>query len=148
MCMLYAYKLSLKKCVHPNYYFYCFEFFHRVCSAEQSSEVLPEGRREAGGSPPTGSRVLHRNEKKQAAEDSDKFYDVTVGPDLTKKQRDEEAELRSEAERRNEELTEEDVQKNLHWAVVGARGENAYRKRYGGPFLVTIMREGEERGAG
>jgi hypothetical protein len=53
--------------------------------------------------------------------DSNKFYDVTIGPDLTKKQRDEEAELRSEADRRNKELTEDDVQKNLHWAVVGAR---------------------------
>jgi hypothetical protein len=33
-CMLDAYKLSLKvssKCIHPNYYFYCFECFHRVC---------------------------------------------------------------------------------------------------------------------
>jgi hypothetical protein len=32
--MLYAYKLSLKvssKCIHPNYYFYCFECVHRVC---------------------------------------------------------------------------------------------------------------------
>ncbi len=31
--MLYAYKLSLKvssKCIHPNYYFYRFECFHRV----------------------------------------------------------------------------------------------------------------------
>ncbi len=34
MCILYAYKLSLKvssKCIHPNYYFYCFECVHRVC---------------------------------------------------------------------------------------------------------------------
>ena len=60
--------------------------------------------------------------------DSNKFYDVTIGPDLTKKQRDEEAELRSEADRRNEELTEDDVQKNLHWAVVGARGEKRLQK--------------------
>jgi hypothetical protein len=34
MCILYAYKLSLKvssKSLHPNYYFYCFECVHRVC---------------------------------------------------------------------------------------------------------------------
>jgi hypothetical protein len=32
--MLYAYKLFLKfssKYIHPNYFFYCFECFHRVC---------------------------------------------------------------------------------------------------------------------
>jgi hypothetical protein len=34
-CVFYAYKLSQKvssKCIHPNYYFYCFECVHRVCS--------------------------------------------------------------------------------------------------------------------
>jgi hypothetical protein len=34
MCILYAYKLSLKvssKSIHPNYYFYCFECVPRVC---------------------------------------------------------------------------------------------------------------------
>jgi len=39
---------------------------------------------------------------------------VTVGPDLTKKQRAEETEMREEADRRNkEELTEGDISKKL-----------------------------------
>ena len=70
------------------------------------------------------------------------FKEVTVGPDLTKKQRAEEAEMREEADRRNrEELTEEDVSKNLKWAVVGDRGKKSLIK------TVTREREGE-RGAG
>ncbi len=43
-------------------------------------------------------------------------------PDLTKKQRDE------EAERRNKNLSENDVSKNLHWVVVGPRGERRLTK--------------------
>ncbi len=38
--ILYAYKLSLRvssKCIHPNYYFYCFECVHRVCPNLSSS---------------------------------------------------------------------------------------------------------------
>jgi hypothetical protein len=34
MCILYAYKVSLKvssKCIHPNYFFYWFECFHMIC---------------------------------------------------------------------------------------------------------------------
>jgi hypothetical protein len=34
MCILYAYKVFLKfssKYIHPNYLFYCFECWHRVC---------------------------------------------------------------------------------------------------------------------
>ena len=70
------------------------------------------------------------------------FKEVTVGPDLTKKQRAEEAEMKEEADRRNrEELTEEDVSKNLKWAVVGDRGKKSLIK------TVTREREGE-RGAG
>ena len=70
------------------------------------------------------------------------FKEVTVGPDLTKKQRAEEAEMREEADRRNrEELTEEDVSKNLKWAVVGDRGKKS--------LIKTVAREREgERGAG
>ena len=49
-------------------------------------------------------------------------------PDLTKRQRDEEAELKKEAERRNRSLTEMDLSKNLHWVVVGARGERRLTK--------------------
>jgi len=46
------------------------------------------------------------------------------GPDLTQMQRKEEEEMRQEAERKNrEELTQDDISKNLVWTVVGARGE-------------------------
>ena len=64
------------------------------------------------------------------------FKEVTVGPDLTKKQRAEEAEMREEADRRNrEELTEDDASKNLKWTVVGDRGKKS--------LIKTVAREGE-----
>ncbi len=40
---VYAYKLSLKvssKCIHPNYYFYCFECVHRVCPNLSSAPCI------------------------------------------------------------------------------------------------------------
>jgi hypothetical protein len=43
MCIFYAYKLSLKissKCVHPNYYFYCFECVPRVCPNLSSAPCI------------------------------------------------------------------------------------------------------------
>jgi len=52
-----------------------------------------------------------------------KFSEVQVVPDLTKKQRDREAGLREEMQKRNATLSEEDAAKNLQWAVVGGRGE-------------------------
>jgi hypothetical protein len=64
--------------------------------------------------------ILLRNAR--YLEDTD-YSDVTVGPDLTRKQREEENELRREVERKNEELTEEDKSKNLQWALVGGKGE-------------------------
>jgi hypothetical protein len=45
MCILYAYKLSLKvssKFIHPNYYFYCFECVHRVCPNLSSAPCTVE----------------------------------------------------------------------------------------------------------
>jgi hypothetical protein len=51
------------------------------------------------------------------------FSEVSIIPDLTQEQRKEEAEMVSEAERRNGDLSEEDRTKNLEWMVVGARGE-------------------------
>jgi hypothetical protein len=60
--------------------------------------------------------------------ENSRYSDVNVVPDLTKRQRDEEAELKREAERRNKSLTETDVSKNLHWVVVGARGERRLTK--------------------
>ena len=63
------------------------------------------------------------------------FSNVNVCPDLTKKQRDEEKEMWKEAEVRNEQMSEADKSKNLHWLVVGARGE----KR----LIKSIRREQE-----
>ena len=51
------------------------------------------------------------------------FQEVGIVPDLTVAQRREEHQLSDEAERRNEEeLTQEDISKNLKWLVVGQRG--------------------------
>jgi len=67
------------------------------------------------------------------------FKEVTVGPDLTKRQREEEAEMRVEADRRNEQdLTEDDVAKNLKWAVVGDRGKKT--------LIKTVAREQRREG--
>jgi hypothetical protein len=51
-------------------------------------------------------------------------YDyISIVPDLTKSQRNEEAALHEEMERKNkDELTTDDIQKNLRWKVVGPRG--------------------------
>ena len=51
------------------------------------------------------------------------FSDITIGPDLTKQQRKEEAETRKEMEARNAKLSEDDKAKNLVWRMVGPRGE-------------------------
>jgi hypothetical protein len=57
--------------------------------------------------------------------------EVTIVPDLTDKQRRAERELESEAERRNrEELTEDDMAKNLTWRVVGKKGQKRLLKSY------------------
>jgi hypothetical protein len=66
------------------------------------------------------------------------FADVSIIPDLTQEQRKEEAEMNSEVEKRNRELSQEDRAKNLEWMVVGARGERRMvkgtaRVRGGGP---------------
>jgi hypothetical protein len=70
------------------------------------------------------------------------YSDVSIVPDLTPAQRKEEADLSEEAERRNrEELSSDDVQKNLKWLVVGQRGA----KR----LIKSQARQGwEERGRG
>ena len=47
------------------------------------------------------------------------FKEVNIAQDLTKRQRDDEAGLWREAERRNDDLSEDDRTKNLRWAVVG-----------------------------
>jgi hypothetical protein len=57
------------------------------------------------------------------------FDKVSVVPDLTEHQRRAEKEMTSEAERRNrEELNEDDLSKNLHWRVVGKKGQRRLLK--------------------
>jgi hypothetical protein len=59
------------------------------------------------------------------------YKDVSIAPDLTQQQRKEETGLTEEANRRNrDELTNDDVQKNLTWQVVGQRGARKIIKAY------------------
>ena len=51
------------------------------------------------------------------------YEHITFVPDLTKGQRKGEQRLREEAERRNNNLTNEDKEKNLKWIVIGQRRE-------------------------
>ena len=52
-----------------------------------------------------------------------RYEAVSIVPDLTQSQRRVEQRLRAEADRRNQELTNEDRERNLRWIVVGGRGE-------------------------
>ena len=65
------------------------------------------------------SMVLRRAARLAGTDHSD----VTIAPDLTKRQRKEEKDIWAEKETRNKNRTEEQLQKNLVWAVVGGRGE-------------------------
>jgi len=68
-----------------------------------------------------------------------KYKDVSICADLTWKQREEEADLTKEAERKNErDLTDEDKAKNLKWAVVGAKGQKRLVK-------ITARPQGDPR---
>jgi outer membrane murein-binding lipoprotein Lpp len=52
------------------------------------------------------------------------FKHISIGPDQTRKQRAAEKKLAETAERKNrEELTEDDMAKNLRWQAVGRKGE-------------------------
>ncbi len=51
------------------------------------------------------------------------FREVTIVPDLTKRQRAGETKLKEEAEKRNQQLTRQDQDNNMKWLVVGRRGE-------------------------
>jgi hypothetical protein len=86
------------------------------------------------------------------------FSDVSVGIDLTKVQREEEKEMKKEADRRNTQLAEQDKAKNLQWMVVGARGEKriikavpreqpAQRGRPAGRGRGSTIRRGGRGGA-
>jgi hypothetical protein len=58
-----------------------------------------------------------------------RFSDIDIGPDLTKRQRQEEGDMRAEAARRNREISADDWAKNLAWTVVGPRGERRLVKK-------------------
>ena len=49
----------------------------------------------------------------QDQRDTEYFSDVTIGPDLTKMQRKEEADVKKEIETKNNNLSEDDISKNL-----------------------------------
>ena len=51
------------------------------------------------------------------------FYEVAITPDLTKRQRAGEVKLKEEADRRNHQLTQQDIDNNMRWLVVGRKGE-------------------------
>jgi hypothetical protein len=51
------------------------------------------------------------------------YCDVSIVPDLTRKQRAREAKMKEEAEEKNKTLTAEEKQRNIRWMVVGRRGE-------------------------
>jgi len=71
--------------------------------------------------------------------ENSKYKDVSICADLTWKQREEEADLTKEAERKNErDLTDEDKAKNLKWAVVGAKGQKRLAK-------ITARPQGDPR---
>jgi hypothetical protein len=49
--------------------------------------------------------------------------EMSVGPDMTKKQREEEAQIWKDLETKNNNRTEEERSKNLKWRMVGQKGE-------------------------
>jgi hypothetical protein len=66
------------------------------------------------------------------------FPEVMIIPDLTQEQRNDEAGMAVEAEKRNADLSADDKAKNLEWTVVGSRGE----KR----LIKTVKRATAARG--
>jgi hypothetical protein len=77
------------------------------------------------------------------------FNEISIVPDLTPAQRQEEAALSVEMDRRNkEELTEEDRQKNLQWRVVGPRGARRIIKTTARDWQPPTTTRGRGRGRG
>ncbi len=78
------------------------------------------------------------------------FKDVSVVPDLTRKQRDLEEKMRKQAEEKNKQLTREEINNNVRWMVVGKRGEKRIIKgiermeRHPGQFRNEGLRGGDE----
>jgi hypothetical protein len=52
-----------------------------------------------------------------------RYKDISIVPDLTRKQRSREARMREEADEKNKDLTAEEKRRNVKWMVVGRRGE-------------------------
>jgi hypothetical protein len=52
-----------------------------------------------------------------------RYNDISIVPDLTRKQRSREARMREEADEKNKDLTAEEKRRNVKWMVVGRRGE-------------------------
>jgi hypothetical protein len=51
------------------------------------------------------------------------YQDISIVPDLTRRQRRREAKMKEEADEKNKELTADDIRRNVKWMVVGRRGE-------------------------
>ena len=82
---------------------------------------------------PEARKTILENAYKLAK--SDKRY-ISIAPDLTARQRKEEANLKKEADQRNKELTEEERSLNYQWRLAGIRGERR---------LVKVkIKEGQE----
>lgn len=61
---------------------------------------------------------------------SAEFKDISINPDLTPKQLEEERNLKLEADRRNKEMTDKEPEaaKNFTWKLVGQRGQRLLKK--------------------
>jgi hypothetical protein len=108
----------------------CGKIFRATGVPEQDREIKACRRLGEKGNDPRPLVVVMRKETARAAildaarqlKNTD-YSDVSIVPDLTPLQRKEETSMVDEAERRNrDELSEDDVQKNLKWQVVGVRG--------------------------
>jgi uncharacterized coiled-coil protein SlyX len=73
-----------------------------------------------------------------------RYSDISIVPDLTRKQRNREAKMKEEAEEKNKGLTEEEKSRNVKWMVVGRRGEKRIIKgveRDQQPYNRDVRRE-------
>jgi hypothetical protein len=52
-----------------------------------------------------------------------RYNDISIVPDLTRKQRSREMRMKEEADEKNKDLTAEEKRRNVKWMVVGRRGE-------------------------
>jgi uncharacterized coiled-coil protein SlyX len=77
-----------------------------------------------------------------------RYSDISIVPDLTRKQRNREARMKEEAEEKNKELTEEEKRRNVKWMVVGRRGEKRIIKgveRDQQPYVRDSRRDEQSR---